>query len=55
MEFQYQNLKENLELFYFRFEISNLVQKELIEVDLDKIKLTKKGLDFANIVFEEFI
>lgn len=42
-------------LFYFRFEISNLVQKELIEVDLDKIKLTKKGLDFANIVFEEFI
>lgn len=42
-------------LFYFRFEISNLVEKELIEVDLDKIKLTKKGLDFANIVFEEFV
>ena len=42
-------------LFYFRFEIDNLVEKGLIEVDLDNIKLTKKGLDFANIVFEEFV
>lgn len=42
-------------LFYFRFEIDSLVKKELLEVDLDNIKLTKKGLDFANIVFEEFI
>lgn len=42
-------------LFYFRFEISNLTEKDLIEVDLDRIKLTKKGLDFANIVFEEFV
>ncbi len=42
-------------LFYFRFEIDNLVEKGLIEVDLDRIKLTKKGLDFANIVFEEFV
>lgn len=42
-------------LFYFRFEINNLVEKGLLEVDLDRIKLTKKGLDFANIVFEEFI
>lgn len=42
-------------LFYFRFEISKLEEKGLIEVDLDNIKLTKKGLDFANYVFEEFI
>ena len=42
-------------LFYFRFEISKLVDESLIEVDLDNIKLTKKGLDLANIVFEEFI
>lgn len=42
-------------LFYFRFEIDELVEKELIEVDLDKIKLTKKGMDFANIVFEKFV
>ena len=42
-------------LFYFRFEIDRLVKKGLIEVDLDNIILTKKGLDFANQVFEEFI
>ena len=42
-------------LFYFRFEISKLVEEELIEIDLDNIKLTNKGLDLANIVWEEFI
>lgn len=42
-------------LFYFRFEISKLTDEGLIEVDLDNIKLTKKGLDLANLVFEEFI
>lgn len=42
-------------LLYFRFEISKLVKEDLIEVDLDDIKLTKKGLDFANIVWEEFV
>ena len=42
-------------LFYFRFEISKLTDEKLIEVDLDNIKLTKKGLDLANKVFEEFI
>lgn len=42
-------------LVYFRFEIEKLVNEKLIEVDLDYIKLTKKGLDFANIVFENFI
>lgn len=42
-------------LFYFRFEISKLTDEELIEVDLDNIKLTDKGLDLANKAFEEFI
>lgn len=42
-------------LFYFRFEISKLEEKGLLEVDLDEIRLTKKGLDFANLVFEEFV
>lgn len=42
-------------LFYFRFEISKLVEEELLEIDLDNIKLTKRGLDLANIVFKEFI
>ncbi|MBO5397734.1 MAG: oxygen-independent coproporphyrinogen III oxidase [Clostridia bacterium] len=42
-------------LFYFRFEISKLEENDLLEVDLDNIKLTKKGLDLANQVFEEFV
>lgn len=42
-------------LFYFRFEISKLVDEDLIEIDLDNIKLTKKGLDLANLVWEEFV
>lgn len=42
-------------LFYFRFEIEKLVNEEIIEVDLDSIKLTKKGLDVANQAFEEFV
>ena len=42
-------------LFYFRFEISKLVDKDLIEVDLDSIKLTKYGLDLANQVWMEFV
>lgn len=42
-------------LFYFRFEISKLEEEDLIEVDLDNIKLTNKGLDLANRVFEEFV
>lgn len=42
-------------LFYFRFEISKLVDEELLEVDLDNIRLTEKGLDLANKAFEEFV
>ena len=42
-------------LFYFRFEICKLVDEDLIEIDLDNIKLTKKGLDLANLVWEEFV
>lgn len=42
-------------LFYFRFEISRLVDEELIEIDLDNIRLTNKGLDLANQVWKEFV
>lgn len=42
-------------IYLFHKELEKLVQKELIEIDLNNIKLTNKGLDFANIVWEEFI
>lgn len=42
-------------LYLFRNEINRLVSEGLIEVDLDRIRLTNQGLDLANLVFEEFI
>jgi len=42
-------------LFYFRREISKLEKQGLVEVDLDNIVLTSKGLDLANKVFECFV
>ena len=49
-----EKFKEN-PLFLFRKQLDLLVKEKLIEVDLDKIRLTNKGLDFANLVFEEFV
>ena len=42
-------------LFVFRKEIEKLEKEGLIEVDLDYIFLTKRGLDFANLVWQEFV
>lgn len=42
-------------IYIFRKELNKLVEEELIEVDIDSIKLTNKGLDFANLVWEEFV
>ena len=42
-------------VYLFRNELQKLVEEELLEVDLDIIKLTNKGLDFANLVWEEFV
>lgn len=42
-------------IYLFRNELQKLVGQELLEVDLDTIKLTNKGLDFANLVWEEFV
>ncbi len=42
-------------LYLYRKEIEKLVNEKLIEVNLNNIKLTNKGLDLANIVFEEFV
>ena len=42
-------------IYLFRNELQKLVEEDLLEVDLDDIKLTSKGLDLANLVWEEFI
>ena len=42
-------------IFLYRQELNKLVQEELIEIYDNNIKPTDKGLDLANIVWEEFI
>lgn len=42
-------------IYIFRKELNKLVEQELVEVDIDSIKLTNKGLDFANLVWKEFV
>ena len=42
-------------VYIYHEELEKLVNEELIEIDGDKIKLTSKGLDFANLVWEEFV
>ncbi len=42
-------------LFLYKEQLNKLVKEGFIDVNLNNIKLTNKGLDFANIVFEEFI
>ena len=42
-------------IFIFKEQLNKLVYEELIIVDGNEIKLTNKGLDLANIVWEEFV
>lgn len=42
-------------IYIFHKELEKLVKEELVEIDLNQIKLTSKGLDFANLVWEEFV
>ena len=42
-------------IFLFREELEKLIQQDLIVIDGDWIRLTNKGIDFANLVWEEFV
>ena len=42
-------------IFVFYKELNGLVEKELLEIDGDFIRLTNKGLDLANLVWQEFV
>ncbi|MFR2534304.1 MAG: radical SAM family heme chaperone HemW [Clostridia bacterium] len=53
-----QNFKQKFgenPLFLYHKILEKLVKKGLIEIDLDKIMLTKQGIDLANLVWEEFV
>lgn len=42
-------------VFLYHDKLEKLVNEDLVEIDGDQIKLTNKGLDLANIVWEEFV
>ena len=42
-------------IFLYRKELEKLVEEKLVIIDGDYIKLTNKGLDLANLVWEEFV
>ena len=42
-------------IFLYRKELEKLVEEKLVMIDGDYIKLTNKGLDLANLVWEEFV
>ena len=52
---QFKNKFIENPIYTYHKELEKLVNEELIEIDLNQIKLTNKGLDFANLVWEEFV
>ena len=42
-------------IYLYRNELDKLVRNNLVEIDINYIKLTSKGLDLANLVWEEFV
>ena len=52
---EFKNKYTENPLFLFNKELEKLVKEELLAIDGNYIKLTDKGLDLANIVWEEFV
>ena len=42
-------------IYLYRQELNKLIKEDLLKIDNDNIKLTNKGIDLANLVWEEFI
>ena len=42
-------------MYKYNKELTKLVREGLINIDTNNIRLSKKGLDLANLVWEEFI
>ena len=42
-------------IYTYKDKLNRLVQEDLVEIEGDAIRLTEKGLDLANLVWEEFV
>ena len=52
---EFKNKYKENPLFLYKRELNELVQEKLIIIGGDRIKLTNKGLDLANQVWEKFV
>jgi len=52
---EFKNIYKDNPLFIFKSELNDLVEQKLIIIGGDRIKLTSKGLDLANWVWEKFV
>lgn len=52
---EFKNKYKENPLFLYKEELNELVKEKLIIIGGDRIKLTNKGLDFANLVWEKFV
>ncbi len=52
---EYKSKFQENPLYIYKDKIEKLTKMKLLEVDGDNIRLTNKGLDFANQVWEEFV
>ena len=52
---QFKNKFGDNPIYLFRNELKKLTDERLLIIDNNNIRLTNKGLDLANLVWEEFI
>lgn len=52
---EYKNKFGENPVFIYNKELHKMISQNLLEIDGDYIRLTNNGLDFANIVWEEFV
>ena len=52
---EFKNKYKENPIFLFKTELNELIEQKLIIIGGDKIKLTNKGLDLANLVWEKFV
>lgn len=52
---KFKNKFNDNPIYLFRKELKKLIEEDLLEINGDDIRLTNKGLDLANVVWEEFV
>lgn len=52
---KFKNKFQNNPIYIYRIQLDKLVKQNLLEITENNIRLTNKGIDLANLVWEEFV